>query len=108
MPALHLLVLASVHVGLWFHARHIASAASDEGARSARLFGSSDASGEAKANHFIDQLGPNVLLGRKIIVTRTATNVTVTVTGHSPAVIPGLTMAVSASTTSPIESFRAN
>ena len=107
MPALLLLVLASVHVGLWFHARHIAAAASDEGARSARVFGSTDAAGEAKANQFIDQLGPNVMLGRQITVTRTATTVTVTVTGHSPAVIPGLTMAITASTTSPIENFRA-
>jgi Flp pilus assembly protein TadG len=108
MPALLLLVLASVHVGLWFHARHIASAASDEGARSARAFGSTDAAGEAKANQFIDQLGPHVMLGRQINVTRSATTVTVTVSGHSPAVIPGLTMAISASTSSPVESFRAN
>lgn len=106
MPALLLLVLASVHVGLWFHARHIASAASEEGARSARTLGATDQDGDSKANQFIDQLGPNVMLDRHITVTRTATDVTVTVTGHSPSVIPFLTMAVSATTTSPIESFR--
>jgi Flp pilus assembly protein TadG len=106
MPALLLLVLASVHVGLWFHARHIASAASEEGARAARTLGANDQAGDTKANQFIDQLGPNVLLDRHITVTRTATDVTVTVTGHSPAVIPGLTMAINATTTSPIESFR--
>ncbi len=108
MPALLLLVLASVHVGLWYHARHIASAASEEGARAARIAGSSDADGETKANQFIDQLGPNVVLARQVTITRTATTVTVTVTGHSPAVIPGLTMSIAASTTSPIESFRPN
>ncbi len=108
MPALLLLVLASVHVGLWYHARHIASAASEEGARAARYAGSTDTDGETKANQFIDQLGPNVMLGRQITVTRTATSVTVTVAGHSPAVIPGLTMDLSASTTSPLETFRPN
>lgn len=106
VPALLLLVLASVQVGLWFHGRHIASAASEEGARSARALGGTDQDGDAKANQLIDQLGPNVILDRHITVTRSAADVTVTVTGRSPAVVPGLTMDIRASTTSPIESFR--
>jgi len=106
MPALLLLVLASVHVGLWYHARHIAAAASEEGSRAARAAGATDAAGETKANRFIDDLGPNVILGRHITIARTATTVTVAITGHSPAVIPGLTMEINASTTSPLEIFR--
>jgi Flp pilus assembly protein TadG len=106
MPALLLFVLASVHVGLWFHARHIVAAASEEGARTARHQGSTDTAGADTANEFLDQLGPNVVLDRQVTVTRTATAVTVTVTGHAPAVIPGLYLDVDASTTSPIEQFR--
>lgn len=106
MPALLLLVLASVHVGLWFHARHIASAASEEGARAASFAGATNTAGTSEANQFIDQLGPNVMLDRQVTVNRTPTAVTVTVTGHSPAVIPGLTMAVTASATAPLETFR--
>lgn len=106
MPTLLLFVMASVHVGLWFHARHVASAASQEGARAARASGADDQAGNLKANEFIDQLGPNVMLDRHITVTRNATTVTVDISGRSPAVIPGLTMAVNASTTSPIEGFR--
>ena len=108
MPALLLLVLASVHVGLWFHARHIVAAATEEGARTARHQGSTDAAGADTANEFLDQLGPNVVLDRHVTVSRTATTVTVTITGHAPAVIPGLFLDVDASTTSPIEQFRPN
>lgn len=106
MPALLLLVLASVHVGLWFHARHLAAAASQEGARAARHLGADDTAGYDRATQFLDQLGPNVLLDRNVVITRTATSVTVTVTGHAPAVIPGLTLAIDATTTSPLETFR--
>lgn len=106
MPALLLLVLASVHVGLWFHARHLAAAASQEGARAARHLGADDTAGYDRANQFLDQLGPNVVLDRNVVITRTATSVTVTVTGHAPAVIPGLALAIDATTTSPLETFR--
>lgn len=106
MPALLLLVLASVHVGLWFHARHIASAATEEGARAARIAGATNSNGDTTAKQFIDQVGPNVLLDPHITITRTATTVTVSAAGHSPAVIPFLTMNVDASTTSPLEAFR--
>lgn len=106
MPALLLLVLASVHLGLWYHARHIASAAAEEGARAASFAGANNSAGPTEASQFIDQVGPNVVIDRQITVDHTATNVTVTVTGHAPAVIPGLTMSVTASATAPRETFR--
>ena len=108
MPALLLLVLASVHLGLWYHARHIASAAAEEGARAASFASANTTAGPSEASQFIDQVGPNVLIDRQITLDRTATTVTVTITGHSPAVIPGLTMTVTASATAPRETFRPN
>lgn len=106
MPALLLLILVSVHIGLWFHARNLADAAAQEGARGARVLGATDDDGRARASQMLDELGPAVVADRAITVTRTPTSVTVTVTGHAPAVIPGLVFDVNASVTSPIESFR--
>ena len=54
----------------------------------------------------LDDLGPNVVTDRTVTVTRTATTVTVVVTGHAPDVIPGLVLDVRSSATSPIEQFQ--
>ena len=50
--------------------------------------------------------GTGAVTNPAVTVTRTAGSVTVTVTGESPAVIPGLTQSVSATSTSPIEEFK--
>ena len=42
MPLLLVLVLASVHLALWFHARQIVTAAAQEAARSARAYDATD------------------------------------------------------------------
>lgn len=106
MPLLLLLVLASVHVGLWFHARHLVNAAAQEGARAARASGATDDDGYARADQMLHELGTGAVTNPAVTVTRTAGSVTVTVTGESPAVIPGLTQSVSATSTSPIEEFK--
>jgi len=105
-PLLLVLVLASVHVGLWFHARHIVDAAAQEGARSARAVGATDDAGYQRAAQMLHELGSGAVTDPAVTVTRTAGTVTVTVTGRSPAVVPGLTMSVSATTTSPVEEFK--
>lgn len=105
-PLLLLLVLASVHVGLWFHANHLVNASAQEGARAARAAGSTDQDGFDRANQLLDELGSGAVSDRTVTVARTATEVTVTVTGMSPAVVPGVSMSVTATSTSPIEEFR--
>jgi len=107
MPLLMMLVLVSVHIGLWFHARHVANAAAQEGARAARAAGAIDADGEASAEQFIHALGSTALTDPTVTVTRGPTTVTVTVTAKSPVVIPGLILDVRATSTSPIEQFTA-
>lgn len=106
MPLLLLLVLASVHVGLWFHARHLVNAAAQEGARAARASGATDSDGHDRAQQILGDLGSNSVTSPAIVVTRSGSSVTVSVTGQAPPVIPGLTMSVSASSTSPIEEFK--
>lgn len=106
MPLLLLLVLASVHVGLWFHARHLVNAAAQEGARAARAAGATDDDGYARADQMLRELGSGAVTDPTVTVARTPGSVTVTVTGQSPAVINGLTMGVAATSTSPIEEFK--
>jgi Flp pilus assembly protein TadG len=105
MPLLLLMVLGAVHIGLWFHARHIANAAAQEGARAARAAGATDQAGFLRADQLLDELGPGALNDRTVTVHRDVRTVTVTVTGRSALVIPGLTLDVSATSTSPIERF---
>lgn len=106
MPLLLLLVLVSVHVGLWFHARHLVNAAAQEGARAARASGATDSDGYDRAQQILGDLGSNSVTSPAIVVTRAGSSVTVSVTGQAPPVIPGLAMSVSASSTSPIEEFK--
>lgn len=106
MPLLLLLVLVSVHVGLWFHARHIVDAASQEGARAARAAGATDNDGYGRAQQMLADLGSGSVINPTITVARSAGTVTVTVTGQAPPVIAGLAVNVSASSTSPIEEFK--
>jgi len=106
MPLLLLLVLASVHVGLWFHARHVVDAAAQEGARAARAADATDTDGERRARQMLDTLGSTAVTDRTVTVSRDARFVTVTITGNAPPIVPGLVLPVSATSTSPIEAFR--
>jgi Flp pilus assembly protein TadG len=108
VPALLFLVMLVVQFGLWFHAQHVAQAAAEEGARAARAEKGSAAAGRDRANSFLDQAGRTIIVGRMVDTTRTADLVTVVVHGHSVDVVPGLSLPVTASATSPVEIFRAD
>lgn len=105
-PALLLLVLLTVHVGLWFHAGHVASAAAQEGARAARLEGATGADGDAAAHALLDQLGRKVLTERGVKTTTTGDTVRVEVTGWAVEVVPRLRLRVSEVSEAPVERFR--
>lgn len=106
MPLLLVLVLASVHLALWFHARQIVDAAAQEAARSARSYDAVDADGHARAAQILTDLGARSVTNPSVRIDRDDSTVTATVTGRSPAVIPGLVLDVSATATSPIETFQ--
>ena len=76
MPLLLLLVLASVHVGLWFHARHLVNAAAQEGARAARATGANDDDGYHRADQMLRDLGSGSVTDPIVTVTRNADTVT--------------------------------
>ncbi len=105
-PVLLFLVMLIIQFGLWFHAQHVAQAAAEEGARAARSEAGSADAGQDRAEAFLDQAGPTVITDRTVTVTRTADIVVVEVRGRSVNVVPGFTLTVDATASSPVERFR--
>jgi len=65
---------------------------------------SSAAAGQAQADTVLAQLGGS-LASPSVAVTRTATQVTVTVSGAAETLIPGVRMHVQARVSGPVEEF---
>jgi Flp pilus assembly protein TadG len=105
-PVLLFLVMLVIQFGLWFHAQHVARAAAEEGARAARAEAGSADAGRDRAEAFLDQAGPTIITDRTVTATRNADVVTVEVRGHSVNVVPGFTLTIEASASSPVERFR--
>lgn len=105
-PVLLFLVMLVIQFGLWFHAQHVAQAAAEEGARAARAAYGSAATGRDRSEAFLEQAGSTIITDRTVTATRTADTVTVEVHGRSANVVPGFTLPVNATATSPVERFR--
>lgn len=105
-PVVLLLLLGGVQGALWYHARAVAVAAAQEGARAAALEGATAGAGQAAAAAFVQATGgADVLPGAQVVASRTATTASVTVAGRSLTVlaIPGVRLEVSASASAPVE-----
>jgi Flp pilus assembly protein TadG len=102
-PVLLFLIAFVVQFALWYHASHVAEAAAQEGARAARAYGGSAAAGQERAEHFLAETGPTIVVEPEVTATRDATTARVEVHGHSPSVVPGLRWAVTATAKSPTE-----
>lgn len=102
LPAVLLLIFVAMQAGLWFHARDVAIHAASAGATAASAENAADAAGASAAQGFIDQVG--ALRNVDIDVARTGATVTVTVSGHSPAIVPGMALPpITQSSTAAIE-----
>lgn len=96
MPAVLVLLFASVQVAAWFVARSTALNAAQSGVNAQRVLQAPAGAGEARATRFLgaagdwlvgwDSPGPTCVTG--------ATEVTCTVTGRSLSVIPGVSFRV--------------
>src|SRR3954469_17229407 len=90
LPALFAVMFLGMQAALFYHARSIAIAAAQEGARAAGGENASASDGLSAARAFLtDAGGSDVLRGATAHVDRTATTVTVTIRGSSLSVIPG-------------------
>jgi Flp pilus assembly protein TadG len=107
MVVLVLLVLGIVQVAIAAYANHIAQGAAEQALDAARVLGGSDADGRTEAGQVLAQLATGPLSDPHVTVTRTATSVTVTITGRAERVWIGPVLPVHASATGVIEQFTA-
>ena len=104
MPALFLLMFTGMQAALIYHARTVAIAAAQEGARTAAAQYSSAAAGDAAAEQFIASAGgEDVLRGVTVTATRDATTASVVVAGATMSVVPGWTPQIVQSASAPVE-----
>jgi len=103
-PALFSVMFLGMQGALFYHARTVAIAAAQEGARAAAAENGTDSAGAQDAYSFVAAAGgEGVILGAQVSGARTATTATVTVTGHAMSVIPGWSPAVTQSASVPVE-----
>ena len=104
LPMLFAVMFLGMQAALFYHARSVAIAAAQEGARAAAAEDGSGGAGAAAAADFVALAGgDNVLKGAGVSSSRTTAVVTVIVTGTSLSVIPGWSPAVRQSATVPVE-----
>ncbi len=105
-PLLMVCVLIVVQFALWQHARHVLLAAAQEGARAARAQGATAEDGRLRAEHYIGQIGPDLVAAPVIEVDRDLEAVTVRIRGQAVNIVPGVPLLVTATSAGPVERFR--
>lgn len=104
LPALFTVMFLGVQASLYYHARTVALAAAEEGAREAAGQSGSRDSGIAVASAFLrDAGGDDVMTDTGITATRTTATATITVTGRTLSVIPGWRGTVTQHASMPVE-----
>ena len=103
LPALFAVLFLGMQAALYYHARTVAIAAAQEGARAAGAETGSESRGVDAANAFIDDIGNDVLQHAVAQAERTATTATVVVEARSLSVIPGWAPTVTGSASAPVE-----
>ena len=104
LPLLFSIMFLGLQAALFYHARTVAIAAAQEGARAAGSETGSAGEGIAAAAAFIAAAGgADVIEGASVSGSRSATTATVTVRGTSLSVLPGWSPRVTQSATMPVE-----
>ena len=104
MPALLSVMFLGMQGALYYHARTVAIAAAQEGARTAGAQHGTVGDGVGAASSFVTDAGGNdVLPGARVAGSRSGTTATVRVSGTSLSVIPGWAPTVSQSASVPVE-----
>lgn len=104
LPALFAIMFLGMQAALFYHAKTVAIAAAQQGARAAGAQQAHESDGVGAANDFIAEAGgDDVLRGTSTTANRTADTVTVTVSGFSLSVIPGWKVRITQSASVPVE-----
>lgn len=106
-PVVLLIIFGVIQGALYYHARNVALAAAQEGLRAARAETGTAADGAQGAQQFLaDAGGSGVLTGATVTPSRTPTAASVTVTGSSLSVLPGIPgLRVTQTAAGPVERF---
>ena len=108
LPALFAVMFLGMQAALFYHARTVAIAAAQEGARAAGGEHGKESDGiQASAAFIEDAGGDGVLSGATTTAARKSTTVTVVVQGHSLSVIPGWSPVVRQVASVPVERLTA-
>src|SRR5215212_11960025 len=104
MPVLFSVMFLGLQAALFYHARTVAIAAAQEGARAAGSETGSVSEGIAAASAFVAKAGgADVIEGTAVSANRSMTTATVTVRGTSLSVIPGWSPVIAQSASVPVE-----
>ena len=103
MPALFSVMFLGLQGALIYHARTVAIAGAQEGARAAGAENGTSSAGAAAARSFVAAVGGDALTGASVRATRTAADATVTVTGRALSVIPLWSPTITQSASVPVE-----
>ena len=104
-PVLLLAVTAVFQAVVYFHAVQVARLAANEGLLSAQGWSGSTGSGRHRADDVLVQFG-QPLTGATVEVTRNAQNARVHIAGRVSMLLPGFRVAVQATATGPVTTFR--
>ena len=88
VPLLITILFAILQIAIWFHGQSVATAAAQHGLDAARVPSGTAAAGEGAAQQFIDQVGG--MAAPSVTVERGTEQVSVTVEGDVPALMPFL------------------
>lgn len=106
-PALLVMIFGCMQFALWYYAGGVARAAATEGAQAGAAGGAGFGAASAKANEIIAGPGRGILHADTVRVATNGANVTVTVTAQAPSLILGMSLPVQATSSEPLEVFRA-
>ena len=106
-PVMLLLVTVSTQAALWQEADHVALAAAESGVAAGAEVGGSPDGAIAEAKSAASQMGSGVLISPEVTVTESGGLVTVTVTGQSEQLVPGIPVSVRASASAPLQGLPA-
>ncbi|MGW5847038.1 TadE family protein [Streptomyces sp. NPDC055254] len=110
-PVLFFMIFAAVQFALYSFADQVAQSAAQAGAREARASADADPGGwrgkaRNTADSYIQQLGPQLVLGPQVVVDQPAADtVRVVITARVPSIVPGLDLTVHAQSSGPVERF---
>ncbi|MFF4104305.1 TadE family protein [Streptomyces sp. NPDC001903] len=108
-PFVILVTVAVVQAAMWVHARNIALTAAREGVAAARTYQAPESAGAARARETLGRIAGDSLRASTVSTAgSSATEVSVTVTGSAPSMLPGLSgLSVSQSASAPRERWTA-